>query len=850
MAEFTVNGKTVTCAENMSLMDFLRDDLRLTSVKDGCAEGACGACTVLLDGAARKACVLKTDKLGGKNIVTLEGLSERERQVYAHAFAQAGAVQCGFCTPGMIICAKALLDKTPRPTAEQVKTALKNNICRCTGYIKIEKAVLLAAELLCGKEEETEGGIGDIGDRLTRVDAVSKALGEAEYTDDMYIPGMLYGGAVRTKYPRGKVLSIDLSAAEAHEDFVFAATYDDIPGTKNVGHLKKDWPVLTGVGQTTHCMGDAIVLIAAQTRRGLQEIRELVKIEQQELPSLTSPAQAMAEGAPALHDGGNILAHEHLVRGDAEAKLKESKHIVTQHYSTPFTEHAFLEPECAVVLPEEGGVRIYSADQGIYQTLHECADMLGLPLEKVRVTAKAVGGGFGGKEDMSVQHHAALLAWLTQRPVKFKLSRAESIALHPKRHPMEMDFTVGCDEQGNITAMKAVIVSDTGAYASLGGPVLQRACTHAAGPYHFQDIDIEGFAVYTNNPPAGAYRGFGVTQSCFAMESSLNRLAAMVGISPFEIRYKNAIRPGETLPNGQIADESTALVETLDAVKSAYEGAKFAGIACAMKNSGLGVGIPDVGRCNIVVLNGVAHIRSSAACIGQGLGTVMVQIAVHTTGLSSESFVHDAPDTALSPDSGNTTASRQTLFTGEATRIAAEKLAAALKTADISQLEGAEFYGEYAGITDKMGSDKPNPVSHIAYGYATHVAILGEDGRVEKMIAAHDVGTAINPVSLEGQIEGGVVMSLGYALTERFPLENCVPMAKYGTLGLFKADAVPRIECIVLGRKGANGPAYGAKGVGEICSVPTAPAIALAYESMDGIHRTSLPLENTPYSKK
>lgn len=850
MSSFYVNGKKVHCDENKNLMEFLRDDLRLTSVKDGCAEGACGACTIILDGATRKACVVKTDKLEGKQIVTTEGLSSREQEVYSYAFASCGAVQCGFCIPGMVMCAKALIDKEPTPTKQQVKEAIKNNICRCTGYKKIEDAILLSAQIFAQNLPMPEEQGGTLGKNLIRVDAKDKALGKAQYTDDIYMEGMLYGGAVRSKYPRARVLSIDTTKAQSHPDCIKIVTAEDIPGQINIGHIKKDWPVLISIGEITRYVGDAIVLVAAKTKKGLREIKELVHIEYEELTPLCSPAQAMAEGAPLIHESGNILAHEHLVRGNADEKIKKSKYVVTQKYSTPFTEHAFLEPECAVSFPEDDGIRVYSADQGIYQTQGECAEMLGLPKEKVRVTAMTVGGGFGGKEDMSVQHHAALLAWLTKKPVKVTLSRQESIMVHPKRHPMEMEFTTACDEQGYLTAMKATIISDTGAYASLGGPVLQRACTHAAGPYNYQDIDIDGKAVYTNNPPAGAFRGFGVPQSCFATEGNIDRLAQMVGISPFEIRYKNAIRPGQVLPNGQIADESTALVETLDAVKEAYEGANYAGIACAMKNSGLGVGIPDFGRCRIVVLDDCkVHLRSSAACIGQGVGTVMTQIVCRATGLDPDSITHDAPDTALAPDSGNTTASRQTVFTGEATKLAALQLAEDLKTNKLSQLVGKEYYGEYLGQTDKMGSDKENPISHIAYGYATQVALLKEDGTIDKVIAAHDVGTAVNPISIEGQIEGGVVMSLGYALTEQFPLEGSVPKVKFGTLGLFKSVQTPEIESIIVGKE-TDAPAYGAKGIGEICSIPTAPAIAAAYYSYDKKWRTSLPLEDTPYQKK
>ena len=477
--------------------------------------------------------------------------------------------------------------------------------------------------------------------------------------------------------------------------------------------------------------------------------------------------------------------------------------------------------------------------------------MLGLPPEKVRVTAMMVGGGFGGKEDMSVQHHAALLAFHTRRPVKVTFTRAESMLIHPKRHAMEMEFTTACDENGYLTAMKATLISDTGAYASLGGPVLQRACTHAAGPYNYQDIDIDGKAIYTNNPPAGAFRGFGVTQSCFATECNLNQLAELVGITPFEIRYRNAIRPGQVLPNGQIADETTALVETLDAARPILERNPKAGIACAMKNAGLGVGIPDTGRCKIEIRDGKVHLRSAAACIGQGMGTVQVQMVIETLGIPPEQVVYHEPDTALAPNAGVTTASRQTLFTGEATVRAARMVKeAAEKAGGIEKLEGQSFLGEYTGITDKMGSDKPNPVSHIAYGYATHVVELDENGLIARVTAIHDVGRAVNPIAVEGQIEGGVVMGLGYALTEDFPLKEGKPLGKSGTIGLWKANRAPVIDAITIGKASKEGLAYGAKGVGEISTIPTAPAVQSAYYLRDGIFRTALPLRDTPYAKK
>lgn len=850
MSTFFVNGAPVTVQENVKLITYLRDTLNLTSVKNGCSEGACGTCMVIIDGKAQKACIQRTDRLEGKNIVTVEGLSDREKEVYAYAFAHCGAVQCGFCTPGMVISAKALIDANNDPTASDVKDAIKANICRCTGYKKIEEAILLSAKLLRENTAVPHTPYkGLVGESVMRVDAVGKTLGTSLYADDLTFPQMVYGSAVRSAYPRARVLSIDATEAKALPGVLGVFTADDVPGKKKIGHLKQDWDVMIPVGSITHYLGDSIALVAAETPEILEQAKALVKVTYEELPAVLSAEAALASDAPLVHEDGNLLAHVRLKRGDAEGKIKQSKYVVTNHFSVPPTEHAFLEPECAVALMEGDTLRVYSADQGIYQTQKECAMCTGLPIEKVRVTAMMVGGGFGGKEDMSVQHHAALLAYLLKRPVKVRLSRAESILVHPKRHPMEMDFTLACDEFGKLTALKATILADSGAYASLGGPVLQRACTHAAGPYNYQDIEIEGKAMYTNNPPAGAFRGFGVTQSCFAMESNLNQLAKLVGISPFEIRYLNAIRPGQILPNGQIADETTALVETLDAVREDYEKNPLCGIACALKNSGLGVGVPDTGRCRISIIDGIAHVRSSAACIGQGMGTVQLQMLCDETGLSPDSVVYDVPDTSYAPNSGNTTASRQTLFTGEAVVRAAQELKAALQEAgSLKALEGREFIGAYFGATDPFGSDKENPVSHITYGYATHLVELNDDGYIKRVVAAHDVGVAVNPVALEGQIEGGVVMSLGYSLTEDFPLVNGKPTAKFGTLGLFKSTMTPPVEARTLGRNN-TGLAKGAKGVGEICSIPTPPAVALAYENRDGIFRTKLPLASTPYKK-
>ena len=850
MIKVLVNGKTYEAEKDKKLMRFLRDDLHLTSVKDGCSQGACGTCTVLVDGKTTRACIPMLSKVEGKEIVTAEGLSEREKEVYSYAFATAGAVQCGFCIPGMVMCAKGLIDKNPDPTRLEVVAAIRNNICRCTGYKKIIEGILLSAKIF--REDlpvHEESGQVSVGQAIQRIDAKEKVLGTGEYPDDIYLDGMVYGSAVRSEYPRAKVLAIHPEEALALDGVIGVYTADDIPGEVKVGHLKHDWDTMIPVGKVTHYLGDAICLVVAENQDILEQAKLKVKVDYEVLDPVLDPFEAMKPDAPLVHGDGNILAHEHLVRGDADKVIAESKYKVTTHYETPWTEHAFLEPECAVAMPFDDGVFIYSSDQGTYDTQHECCIMLGLPPEKVIVENKLVGGGFGGKEDVSVQHHAALLAYLTKRIVKVKLSRQESIVVHPKRHPMWMDITTACDENGYLTAMKAVVVSDTGAYASLGGPVLQRACTHAAGPYNFQVIDIDGKAVYTNNPPAGAFRGFGVTQTCFGSERNLDLLAEKVGISPWEIRYRNAIRPGQVLPNGQIADASTGVAETLEAVKEVYESEPYAGIACAMKNAGVGVGLPDWGRCRLLVKDGKVEIHAGASCIGQGLGTVLTQVVSETTGFGIDRIVYCRPNTANSPDSGTTSGSRQTLITGEAAKRACEKLMEDLKDSSLEALEGRDYVGEYLAKTDKMGSDVPNPVSHVAYGYATQVCVLNEDGTIKKVVAAHDVGKAVNPISVEGQIEGGVVMSLGYALTEQYEIRDGYPVSRYGTLGLFKADKTPEVEPIIVEKPGVD-VGYGAIGIGEITSIPTAPAVAGAYYKWSGKFQTKLPLSDTPYERK
>ena len=856
MYSFTVNGKSVETEKEVSLLRFLRDDLKLKSIKDGCSQGACGTCTIIIDGKATRACVMTTKRAQGMNIVSVEGLSEEEKEIFVYAFGSKGAVQCGFCIPGMVMSGKALIDKNPNPTEADIKEAIKGNICRCTGYKKIIEAIDLVAQIKRGdKQVDKELEKGDkfgVGSNAFRIDVREKVLGYGEYVDDVEMEDMLHVSAVRTKYPRARILDIDFSEALKLEGVVAVYTAEDVPNIK-VGHIQQDWDVMIAKGEITRFVGDALCLVVAESEEILKKAKTLVKVEYEVLEPVRNITEAMAEDAPKIHPNGNLCQSRHVRRGDAKTAIKNSKYTVTETFDTPFTEHAFLEPECAIAFPYKDGVKIYSTDQSVFDTRKEVSIMFGWDPEKIVVENKLVGGGFGGKEDVTTQHIAALCAYKLKRTVKAKFSRDESLAFHPKRHAMHGTFTLGCDENGIFTGLDCDIYFDTGAYASLCGPVLERACTHAVGPYCYQNHDIRGYGYYTNNPPAGAFRGFGVCQSEFALESIIDLLAEKVGISPWEIRYRNAIEPEKVLPNGQIADCSTALKETLEAVKPYYD--KYypnVGIACAMKNAGVGVGLPDTGRARLKINDGKVEIYCGASDIGQGCSTVFIQMVAETLGLSRSKIKNMGSNSELDPDSGTTSGSRQTLISGEAVRRVSVEVKAALDEVggDLDKLNGREFYAEYFEPTDKLGADVPFPKSHVAYAYATHLVVLDEDGKVSKVVAAHDSGKVVNPISIQGQIEGGVLMSLGYAFTEDFKLQDCMVKSKYGTLGLMRATDIPDIQAIYVEKKELLGVAYGSKGIGEIATIPTAPAAQNAYYKRDGKLRPKLPMDDTYYTNK
>lgn len=852
--EFVLNGRPVwvEIREGATLLEVLREQCGLTSMKDGCApEGSCGACTVLLDGKASVSCAQPAARLAGRHVTTLEGLSPERRELWAACFVATGASQCGFCSPGIVMKAEALLDRNPAPSRNEIARALAGNVCRCTGYVKIIDAVEQAALGRRGGPLPAVDRSGRVGSRTGRYEGRELALGAKPYVNDLRFPGMLHGAVRWSDHPRARVLRIDTSRARAHPGVLAVATWRDVPGARTQGLITRDWRQFVAEGETTNCVGDILAVVAATTRAAAREAVGLIEVEYDVLDPVTDPIEALREGAPRIHEGGNILSVSKVRRGDAERALAAAAHVVSETYQTQWIEHAFLEPEAAAAVPTPGGgVHVYSQGQGAWDDRRQIASFLGVPDAQVRVTQVSNGGAFGGKEDLNVQAHAALLARMTGRPVLLALSRRESIRFHPKRHPMWLTYSVGCDADGHLVAVRARILGDTGAYASVGDKVLERAAGHACGPYRVPHVDVEATAVYTNNPPAGAMRGFGVPQVNFALEGCLDRLAEQVGLDRWEIRWRNALDVGDQFGTGQRLGPGVGVKKTLLAVRDAFRSARYAGIACAVKNTGVGNGLKEYGKAILrVEEDGTVTLFHSWTEMGQGVHTAMQQIACEELGLTPDR-VRVVVDTSRELDTGMCTASRSTALGGRAVIEAARNLKAALDGGRLEDLAGREFYGEVlVDWTHKPGDGPEGAATHFAYGWATQVVILDDDGRVKKVVAAHDVGKVINPTLLEGQIEGAVHMGLGYALSEELVVEGGVPVTDtLKSLGIIPASGMPEVECLLVEEHQPEGP-YGAKGVGEVGMCPTASAVASALAAFDGVRRTRLPMRDAPAAR-
>ena len=858
--DLVVNGEArrVTVREGESLLDCLRDRCGVTSTKDGCQpQGQCGCCVALVDGNAKVTCAMSAEKAHGKSILTLEGVPEAERDLFARAFVQAAGLQCGFCIPGIVMRAKHLLDENPRPTRAEIAKAIDVHLCRCTGYVRILDAIELAAAARRGEATPEPTLDGGVGVPLQRVKGPELVLGARPYVVDLSPPGLLHGAVVLSPHARATVLRIDTAQAEAVPGVLRVATARDVPGERWYGLIYADWPGFVAEGEEVRYVGDVLAAVAAVDEATARAAAALVQVEFALLTPVTDPEVALQDDAPQVNPKhANVLSRSVIQRGDVDAGLAASAHVVTGTWRTQRIEHLYLEPECALAVPRpEGGLHLYTQGQGVFDDRRQVAKFLGLAEEQVFVELVPNGGAFGGKEDMSIQAHAALLCHLTGRPVRVELDREESIRMHPKRHPITMHYTVGCDADGRLMAVRARMVGDSGAYASVGGKVLERAAGHACGPYRVPHVDVQSVAVYTNNPPCGAMRGFGANQSSFAIEGCMDLLAQKVGVDGWEMRWRNALDVGDTFSTGQILEKSVGIRKTLLAVKERYYAARAegraVGVACGLKNSGLGNGAEEWGRCRLVVeVDGTISLYGGFTEMGQGLLTILVQCAVEVTGVPARLFSPKV-DATFALGSGQTTGSRATLLGGRAVIAAAEKLRADLDAGlALKDLIGRVYAGDIV-INDTTPLNKPVPKikTHTTFGYATQLAILDAAGRLERFVAAHDVGRAINPALCAGQIEGSVHMGLGYALTEDLPCEDGMPVTfKLREIGVLRARDMPEVEVILVEDHEPEGP-FGAKGVGEIGLVPTAGAVAAALEAFDGIRRMTLPMKDSPAAR-
>jgi xanthine dehydrogenase molybdenum-binding subunit len=858
---FNLNGEIVeTDPRGRSMLAVLREDFGCTSLKNGCEpQGSCGCCTMLVDGQPRLSCTMKPSQVAGKKILTLEGLSPEHRRQIGSSFANCGAVQCGFCTPGMAMRGHALVERNPSPSRADIVYDLRAHLCRCTGYVKIVDAIEELARVRRGEKPESPDASGRVGTSLPKYRGVDLALGDYKYIDDIKIAGSLYAAMKFSDHPRALVIAIDASAALAIEGVERVITAADVPGDRYVGLIVKDWPVLVAAGEETRCVGDVLAVVVASDQRLARHAAEKIIVRYEVRTPVTNTHDALKPDAPKIHAAGNLLSKSVIQRGDVQNALSKSAFVAEETFQTQRIEHMFLEPEACLAVPfsEDGNSRaeaklkVLSQGQGIFDDQRQIAAILGWRQDRVRVELVQNGGAFGGKEDMSIQGQTALAAAVCGRPVKCTLTREESFRLHPKRHAIKMHLKVGCDAEGHLTAVWARLIGDKGAYASVGAKVLERAAGHSCGPYRVPAIDVESLAVYTNNPPCGAMRGFGANQAAFAIEGMLDRLAKKVGIDGWEIRWRNVMEQGDRFATGQKMTKPFGIKKTLLAVKEAYRSARYAGIACGIKNVGIGNGMPDPGKAQLRVEgNGTITIRTGYTEMGQGYFTTLIQTAVEETGLPPDTFTVTT-DTSVDLDCGQTTGSRGTVLGCRAVLEAARKLKAELGAgATLASLSGKTYYGEWiCADTHKLGAHVDEPKTHLTYGFATQVVILDEEGRITKVIAAHDVGKVMNPKLLQGQLEGSIHMGLGYALTEEFLVDGGhVVSDTIKSVGVLRAHQMPEVQCILVEEPDPE-TAYGMRGVGEIGLVPTAPAVAGALAAFDGIHRTTLPMKDSPAAR-
>ncbi|MEN4012759.1 MAG: molybdopterin cofactor-binding domain-containing protein [Chloroflexota bacterium] len=916
----TVNGIKYSLPEKPGemLSDLLRYRLHLTGTKIACGEAECGACTVILNGEPVLSCSFPAAKANGATILTIEGLADvhsappsDDSQIHLHplqeAFIKHGAVQCGFCIPGQIMTSYALLQRNPTPDDDDIKYALKDTLCRCAGYPSIINAIHAAAESLRAGKPITLPDIPlstraqiSVGTLHPRQDAVAKVTGKAIYTDDIRFENMLHARVKRAGVPSAFLKTLDVSRARNLPGVVAVLTAEDIPGEHNHGLIIPDWPSLVGIGERIRTVGDAVAIVAAETREIASQALELIETEFDLLPVIDNPVKASCPDCDSIHPAGNLLKHIKVRKGEIEKGFSEADIILEHTYHTPMHDHAFMEPECSIARPTpEGRMEIYVGSQIPYSDRNQVARALRVPEERVHIIGQLIGGGFGGKEDIAGQIHAALLANVTGRPVKLLWDRQESLLTHPKRHATQIRVKVGAKKDGHLTSVETELYGDTGAYASLGEKVMTRATTHSSGPYEIPHVKADCYAMYTNNPPAGAFRGFGVMQSAFAVETMMDTLAEKLQIDPVELRRINALRVGSVTNTGQTLRESVGLMECIDRVdqemrrhggensfaprpvENAPHLIRAWGFAVGFKNTGLGGGSPDKAGAEVELRrDGTFQVRSSSAELGQGLPTVLQLIAAEELGQSPQRVDVLLMDTDLTPDGGPTTASRQTFVTGNAVRHAAKALRQLL-TSEVAEkfdippqeirfIEGlVQVNGNkvtLSQLAEELISSGRQPMAsytywapatrplgqggdmHFAYSFAAQAAevevnTLTGEVQVVRLIIANDVGAAINPLGLRGQIEGGAIMGIGHALTENFIVEEGrVITDRLARYRMPSITFTPEITPIVVEHPVAEGP-FGAKGVGEIVLIPTIPAITNAVYNAVGVRIDRIPVD-------
>ena len=846
--EFWLNGqlRVYEGDPELPLLTYLREHEGITTPKDGCApQAACGCCAVDLNGKAVLSCVTTMQKAADGQITTTDGLGEYRQRVYANAFVEKGGVQCGFCIPGIVMQSNALINKNPEPSREEIAKALTPHLCRCTGYKKIIDAVEYAAAAI-RKEEEIPppNGNGRVGSRLPKYKAQDLVLGRHNYVDDIKLEGMLYGALRFSDHPRARVLSIDTREAEKMAGVVRVVTAVDVPGDRIIGLIRQDWPLMVAIGETTRYIGDVLAGVVAESEKIARQAVELIKVEYEVLEPLIDMHKALLPGAPLIHENGNKLSRSYTSRGSVDEARAKSAFIAQSEFETQWIEHGFMETEAAIAYPANDGLEMLSQGQGVYDDRIQIAKLLGLPLEKVRVIMVPNGGGFGGKEDLTVQGHAALMAHLLDAPVKVRLTRDESIMMHPKRHPIWMDYEIGCDAAGMLTFVRVKFLGDTGAYASVGMKVLERSAGHATGAYNLPVTDVEAIAVYTNNVPCGAMRGFGVNQAIFGLESLIDDLCEQGGFDRWQFRYDNALQDGNMTATGQVIEAGAGARATLLAVKDEFYAAKYAGLACGLKNTGIGNGMPDASSAQVTIAAPDRVIVDHGWTeMGQGVNTVAQQVVATETGIDPR-LIEVVIDTAANQEAGMTTASRATSLVGNALIDACKQLKEDLKTNTLAELVGNAYRGEWVvDWTTKPGAMVEKVYTHYSYSYATQLVILDDDGQVKKITAAHDAGKIFNPTLFEGQLEGSLHMGLGYAISEELVMANGRPKStRLRQMGILRAKEMPEMEIIGVEVPDPYGP-YGAKGVGEIGLVPTAGAVANALYQFDGVRRTKLPMQ-------